>query len=134
VIGLDTNVLVRYLSQDDPIQAAAANALIEGTLTTDSPGFISIVVLAELVWVLEAGYRCDRTQVCAVLEQLLRAKALVVEHADVAWRALRQFASSKADFADCLIERAGHANSCEYTVTFDRLAARHAGMRALPIR
>ena len=129
--GLDTNVLVRYLTQDDATQAALANRLIEETLTADQPGFISTVVLVELVWVLESGYGCDRAQISAVLERLLRAKPLVVERAEVAWQAARLFAGSKADFADCLIERAGHANVCDCTVTFDRRAARDAGMRML---
>jgi predicted nucleic-acid-binding protein len=131
VTGLDTNVLVRYLTQDDATQAALANRLIEETLTADEPGFVSTVVLVELVWVLESGYGCDRAQISAVLERLLRAKPLVVEQAEVAWRAARLFAGGKADFADCLIERAGHANACDCTITFDRLAARDAGMRML---
>lgn len=129
--GLDTNILVRYLAQDDPAQAALANLLIEETLTAEQPGFISTVMLVELVWVLESGYGCDRAQICTVLERVLRAKPLVVEHADVAWQAARRFAGSRADFADCMIERAGHANACDYTLTFDRLAVKDAGMRML---
>ena len=131
MIGLDTNVLVRYLTQDEPRQAALANRLIEETLTADEPGFVSAVALVELVWVLESGYGCDRVQVAAVLERLLRAKPLVVEGAEVAWQATRIFSAGKADFADCMIERAGHAGSCDHTVTFDRLAAKDAGMRLL---
>jgi predicted nucleic-acid-binding protein len=131
VIGLDANILVRYLAQDDPKQAALANRLIEGTLTADNPGFVSTVALTELVWVLESGYDRNRAQISSVLELLLRAKPLVVEHADVAWQAARAFAAGKADFADCLIERAGHANACDHPLTFDRIAASGAGMRLL---
>ena len=131
MIGLDTNILVRYLTQDDPKQAALANGLIEKTLTAESPGFVSTVALVELTWVLESGYGCDRAQISAVLERLLRAKPFVVERADVAWQATRLFAAGKADFADCIIERTGHANACDCTMTFDRLAVKGAGMRLL---
>jgi predicted nucleic-acid-binding protein len=131
VIGLDTNVLVRYLTQDDPRQSALANRLIEETLSADEPGFVSVVALVELVWVLESGYGCHRAQVSAVLERLLRARPLVVERAEAVWQAARVFAAGKADFADCMIERAGHAGSCDHTVTFDRVAAKDAGMHLL---
>lgn len=128
MIGLDTNVLVRYLTQDDPKQAALANQLIEETLTQETPGFISLVALVELVWVLEGAYDCDRAEIASVLERVLRARPLVVERADTAWQAARQFAAGKADFADCIIERSGHWNDCDHTLTFDRLAAKDAGM------
>ena len=131
MIGLDANILVRYLTQDDPKQAALANRLIEETLSAEHPGFVSTVALVELVWVLESGYGCDRAQISTVLERLLRAKPLVVERAEVAWQAARLFAAGKADFADCMIERAGHADACDHTLTFDRLAAKGAGMRLL---
>ena len=131
MIGLDTDILVRYLTQDDPAQAKLANLLIEETLTAEQPGFVSTTALVELVWVLESGYGCDRAQICGILERILRAKPLTVEHADVAWQAARLFAGSRADFADCMIEQAGHANSCGYTLTFDRLAVKGAGMRML---
>ena len=131
MIGLDTNVLIRYLAQDDPRQAALANQLIERVLSAERPGFISSIALVELVWVLESAYDCDRAQVSSILQQLLRTKALVVEQAAVAWQAVRLFANGKADFSDCMIERADHANGCSHTLTFDRLAAKGAGMRLL---
>ena len=134
MIGLDTNILVRYLTQDDLAQAALANRLIEETLSAERQGFISTVVLVELVWVLESGYGCGRAAVSSVLERILRAKSLIVEHADVAWQAARSFTAGKADFADCMIERASNANGCEHTLTFDRVAARAAGMRLLDVR
>ncbi len=128
MIGLDTNVLVRYLTQDDPRQAGLANQLIEERLTQESPGFVSLIALVELVWVLEGAYGCDRAAIVSVLERVLRAKLLFVERADAAWQATRQFAAGKADFADCIIERSGHANDCDHTLTLDRLAAKDAGM------
>ncbi|MEO8741396.1 MAG: type II toxin-antitoxin system VapC family toxin [Casimicrobiaceae bacterium] len=129
--GLDTNVLVRYLTQDDPRQSALANQLIEDKLSQEAPGFISLIALVELVWVLEGAYDCDRAAVVAVLQRLLRAKPLVIERAEAAWQAVGMFAAGKADFADCMIERCGLVNGCDHTLTFDRLAAKDAGMRLL---
>jgi len=128
MIGLDTNVLVRYIAQDDPIQSKKATALIE-SLTADSPGYVTLVALVEVVWVLGRAYGADRSEIALVVETLLRTKELVVEAADTVWKALRLYAGSSADFADCLIERACHEAQCEYTATFDTKAAKIAGMR-----
>jgi len=130
MIGLDTNVVVRYLTHDDSAQTAAAVRLMD-TLSPDLPGFLSLIVITELVWVLEASYRCKKAEIEQVLEALLRSKELVIEQAEIVWQALRRFSASRADFADCLIERAGHAAECRYTVTFDRRAAARAGMKLL---
>ena len=130
MIGLDTNVVVRYLTHDDPAQATAAVRVMD-SLSSDSPGFLSLVVIAELVWVLEASYRFKKKEIEQVLETLLRSKELILERAEVVSQALRKFSASRADFADCLIERCGHAAECKHTVTFDRNAATGAGMRRL---
>ncbi|MBO0495800.1 type II toxin-antitoxin system VapC family toxin [Pseudomonas sp. Marseille-Q1929] len=130
MIGLDTNVLVRYVTQDDPIQSAKASDLIE-SLTTLSPGFVSLVSVVELVWVLQSCYQSAKSDVVMVLETLLRTRELTIEHAETLWQALRRFTASKADFADCLIERCAHAAGCEYTATFDLNAAKAAGMKRL---
>jgi predicted nucleic-acid-binding protein len=127
VIGLDTNIVVRYLTHDDPAQTAAAVRLMDA-LSPDSPGFISLIVIVELVWVLEVSYRFKKNEIEQVLGTLLRSKELVIERAEIVSQALRKFSASRADFADCLIERSGHAAECQYTVTFDRNAAA-AGMR-----
>jgi len=128
MIGLDTNVLVRYLAQDDPKQSPKATRLIE-SFTVDSPGYVSVVSVVELVWVLTGCYASTKVELCAVLETLLRAKGIVVAHADTVWKALRLFKDGKADFADCLIERFAHEVGCSHTATFDRDAAKHCGMR-----
>ena len=127
--GLDTNVLVRYLTEDDPVQTIAAGRVMD-SLSPDSPGFISLIVLAELVWVLESFYRFTKKEIERVLETLLRSQELVLERAEIVSQALRIFRGSRADFADCLIERCGHAAECHYTVTFDKKAAA-AGMRLI---
>jgi len=130
MIGLDTNVLVRYVAQDDPVQSAKASKLIE-SLTAASPGFVSLVSVVELVWVLQTCYQSAKGEVITVLETLLRTRELTIEHADLIWQALRRFTATKADFADCLIERCAHAAGCEYTATFDVNAAKATGMRQL---
>jgi len=130
MIGLDTNVLVRYLAQDDPKQSPKATRLVE-SLAVDEPGYVSIVSVVELVWVLTGCYGSTKTELCEVLATLLRAKGIVVAHADIVWKALRLFKDGKADFADCLIERFANEAGCSHTTTFDREAARHCGMRVL---
>lgn len=131
MIGLDTNVLVRYLTQDHPAQARLATVLLEETLTVEEPGFVSLVVLAELAWVLESCYDTSRTEIAGILERLLRVRQLKIQDVDTAWQALRTYRAGKCDFADCLIERIGGAWDCVHTATFDRAAARGAGMHLL---
>jgi predicted nucleic-acid-binding protein len=130
MIGLDTNVLVRYIAQDDVSQSAKASALIE-SLTADYPGYITQVVLVELVWVLGSLYAAGREDITRVIESLLRTRELAVESAETVWKAVRLYATSKADFADCLIERACHDAKCEYTTTFDTKAAKSAGLQLI---
>ena len=127
MIGLDTNVLVRYIMQDDPKQSAKATALME-QLSPDNPGFITLVSVVELYWVLTSSYGLTAQQVKQALVVLLRAKQIIVDRADQVLRALRVFDDGKADFADCLIERTASAAGCEQTMTFDVGAAKHAGM------
>jgi len=127
MIGLDTNVLVRYIMQDDPKQSAKATQLIE-SLDSDSPGFVSIVSVIELYWVLTSCYALSNVQVKQALEALLRTKQILVDRADQVMRALRVFADGKSDFADCLIERTAAGAGCTGTMTFDTGAAKHAGM------
>ena len=127
MIGLDTNVLVRYIMQDDPKQSPKASTLME-SLTPDNPGFITLVSVVELYWVLTSCYSLNGLQVKQVLEVLLRTKQIIVDRADQVLRALRVFDDGKADFADCLIESTAVSAGCEQTMTFDVGAAKHAGM------
>ncbi len=127
MIGLDTNVLVRYIMQDDAKQSPKASALIE-SLDADHPGFVSLVTVVELYWVLTSCYDLTGAQVKDALEALLRAKQIVVDRADQVLRALRVFDAGKAGFADCLIERTASGAGCSETMTFDARAAKHAGM------
>ncbi|MBI4997888.1 MAG: type II toxin-antitoxin system VapC family toxin [Rhodocyclales bacterium] len=130
MIGLDTNVLVRYVAQDDLRQSAKATRLIE-SLSADAPGYVTTVAVVEFVWVLSECYGLAKDELCAALEALLRTKEIVVADAAIVWKAVRLFREGKADFADCLIERSGHEAGCHHTATFDRGAAKHCGMRLI---
>lgn len=127
MIALDTNVVVRYIMQDDVKQSPMATRLIESR-SAASPGFVPIVVVVELAWVMSSAYELDKRQLIAALEGLLRTKELVVEGAETVWKALRLYQSANADFADCVIGRSASAHGCESTMTFDRDAAKSAGM------
>jgi predicted nucleic-acid-binding protein len=130
MIGLDTNVLVRYIMQDDLKQSPLATRLIEAR-SVESRGFVPLVSVVELFWVMSSAYELDRGQLIAALEGLLRTKELVVERAEIVWKALRIFQTANVDFADCLIERSAAAAGCERTMTFDRGAPKNAGMTLL---
>lgn len=130
MIGLDTNVVVRYITLDDSVQTPKAVKLIE-SLSAGEPAFLSLVVVAELAWVLEGSYNLDKKSIIRVFEGLLHSKELVVEQPDVVAQALRRFSLGNAGFADHLIERSAHAQGCLYTFTFDHRAATSGGMRLL---
>ena len=127
MIGLDANVLVRYIMQDDARQSALATRLVE-SLSVESPGFVPLVSVVELAWVLSSAYALDRGQVVQAVESLLRTKEIVVERAEIVWKALRVFQRANANFADCLIERSAAVAGCIRTVTFDWGAAKSCGM------
>lgn len=122
MIGLDTNVLVRYIAQDDRAQSASATALIEKQCTPEDPGFIGLVVLAEVVWVSESRYGATRADVAEIVRQVLSTRQLKVQNAEVVWQALRQFRAGRADFADCLIQQSAEAVGCAQTFSFDKRA------------
>jgi len=127
MIGLDTNVIVRYVMQDDPKQSQKATRLIEA-LSADAPGFVPLVVIVELVWVLTSCYDLKRDQVVEVLGGTLRTKEFMVDRAEQVAQALRVYKTGSADFADCLIERGAMSAGCDKTMTFDSSAAKSAGM------
>ncbi|MCF8168936.1 MAG: type II toxin-antitoxin system VapC family toxin [Rhodoferax sp.] len=127
MIGLDTNVLVRYIMHDEAKQSPKATRIIE-SLDADNPGYITLVPVVDLYWVLTFSYELSDQQVAQAPEAILRTKQFQVERADQVMRALRVFRDGKADFADCLIERSAAGAGCTQTMTFDVKAAKHAGM------
>jgi predicted nucleic-acid-binding protein len=130
MIGIDTNVLVRYIAQDDATQSRRATSFVEKECNEAAPGFVGLVVLVEVVWVSESRYGATREEVAGIVRRILSIKQLVVQDAETAWKALRLFESSKADFADCLVARSAFAAGCKSVVTFDKQASK-AGMTLL---
>lgn len=130
MIGIDTNVLVRYLAQDDPEQAALATRLLE-SLSSAAPAFVSQVVLAETVWVLRSCYAANASRIGHVIEMLLRTEAILVERAEVVWRALRRFRKNQGTFPDALVAELARAAGCERVYSFDRAAVKRSGMTLL---
>ena len=130
MIGLDTNVLVRYLTQDDPVQSAEVDAVIE-QLSTEQPGVISHIILCELVWVLSRAYEYSREQVAEVIHAVLTCKEFLVERVDLAELAFLDYQQGNADFSDYLLARRHQQMGAEYTVTFDRKAAGAVRMMAM---
>jgi len=118
--GLDTNVLVRYLTQDDPGQSRRANAVIAEATARGEPCVIDVIVLCELVWVLREAYGLDRATVAETLEKVLDTAQLVVAQADLARRALDDYRRGRGDYADYLIGGRNRQSGCSDTVTFDR--------------
>jgi predicted nucleic-acid-binding protein len=129
MIGLDTNVILRFVTQDHPTQSAAANRLME-SFSIDKPGFVPTICVIELVWALKTFYKAKSSDIGQAVETLLRAEGLIIERSELVWQALRLFTKTSADFADCLIERCAHAEGCDHTATFDRKAV-SAGMKLL---
>ena len=127
MIGLDTNVLVRYIMQDDSKQSPLAIRIVE-SLSAEMPGFVPLVAIVELGWVLSSAYELRRNQLVEAFEALLRTKELVVERGEIVWKALRLFQRTPGDFADCLIACSAEAAGCAKTMTFDRGAAKSGGM------
>lgn len=127
MIGLDTNVLVRYLTQDDPVQAAQATEVIERRLTEENPGFISIVATAETVWVLERFYRFSSARIVAAIEGVLGAETLVVENEREVFAAMIALKEGRGSFADALIGALSAKAGCSRLLTFDRKALRLPG-------
>lgn len=129
MIGLDTNVVVRYLVQDDPGQSAVASALMEDLTETD-PGYLSLVTVVELYWVLRRAYKVEAGRCTELLEGLLDARELRMDQ-DAVVRAALTANRGGLDFADAVIAELGRAAGCNHTVTFDQRAARDGAMRLL---
>jgi len=120
VIGLDTNILVRYFTQDNKAEDQKATEVIEKQCSKDNPGFIHDVVLCELVWVLDSCYECPKEVISSTLEKILTTTQFQVAHRNHVWEALQIFRKSKADFSDCLIGVKNSFSGCRRTMSFDK--------------
>jgi predicted nucleic-acid-binding protein len=131
VIALDTNVLVRYLVEDDAKQTRVAASLIERVVETEESLFVSDIVVCETVWVLSYSYRFSRSEIARVLQDLFRARRLAFASSDQLIRALAAYASGKGDFSDYLIREQALAAGYDQVGTFDKALFREAGFVAL---
>jgi predicted nucleic-acid-binding protein len=123
VKGIDTNILVRYLTQDDAKQARLAEQAMQRATVAGEPLYINQIVLCETAWVLDRAYGHARQDIAATLEQLLRVQQFEIEGKAAAWLALADYQAGKADFADCLIGVNNRQAGCDATLTLDRAAS-----------
>ena len=130
LIGIDTNVLARYLVQDDPVQSVQATQFLE-SLDQHTKGYVCIITLVELVWLLRRTYKQSRLQVGLILEELLATQTLVFEHRDCILSALAIYQNTSADLSDLLISQINQQANCTHTVTFDKGAVNKACMISL---
>ena len=134
MIGLDTNVLVRYLAQDEAKQAALATRLVERQLSAAQPGFVSLVVLAELCWVLKRLYGASFAELEETVADMLGLPQFHLERREVVQSAValaKRTKGGKTGFVDAIISALAQAEGCTHTLTFDKDAARSAGMKLL---
>jgi predicted nucleic-acid-binding protein len=120
MIGIDTNVLVRFIVEDDEPQTKRSVALFRRALAKGEPIFISDVVLCELVWVLETAYGVPREEIADALANLMRAKEVEMGNADLVHRAVSAFRAGKGDFADYVIRERAVAAGCSTLATFEK--------------
>ena len=125
--GLDTNILVRYLTQDDPIQSPKATQIVERRFTRERPGFISLVTMAETVWVLGRVYSLPDQEIADAVERMLQADTLVVQNEQQVFAAMVALRQGWGEFADALIAAVGAWAGCDSTLTFDKKAPRLGG-------
>lgn len=125
MVGIDTNVLVRFIVQDDPDQSARAGQSLTTALSPDSPGYVNAIVLCKLVWVLKRAYKYPKPLILAVIEQLLNTRELALEHPDAARSALQSWQKGEADFSDYYLAAINRLAGCSTTITLDLHAGDH---------
>ena len=130
MIGLDTNVVVRYLTQDDPVQSRRATQIFENQLTTLEPGFLSVVTMVETVWVLDRAYGFIDQEIAAALERMIQTDVLLIENEQEVFTAMTALKQGRGTFADALIAALGAKAGCKHTLTFDQKALRLAGFES----
>ena len=124
MIGLDTNVLIRYLTQDDRVQSAKARDILERGLTLKNPGFVSVVAMVETVWVLDRAYGLTAQEIATAVERLLQVEVLTIENEQEVFTAMVALKQGRGSFADALIAELGARAGCTRTLTFDQKALR----------
>jgi predicted nucleic-acid-binding protein len=124
MIGLDTNVLIRYLTQDDPVQSAKATEILELRLTPKNPGFVSVVAMVETVWVLDRAYGLTAQEIATAVERLLQVEVLTIDNEQEIFTAMVALKQGRGSFADALIAELGARAGCTRTLTLDQKALR----------
>lgn len=131
MIGIDTNLALRYLLKDDKLQTAKAEHILEHTLTENGPGFISLVTVLEMIWVLESVYKFSAQEIVSAIEQLIQAEALFVQNEREVYQALQLVKNAQGTFNDALVAALGQWAGCSHTLTFDRKACRLPGFKLI---
>jgi predicted nucleic-acid-binding protein len=129
--GLDTNILIRYFTQDDSIQSPKATEIVERRFTRDSPGFVSLVTMVEIVWVLGSVYALQDREIADSVERILQADTLTVQNEQQVYAAMVALRKGWGAFDDALIGALGAWAGCDSTLTFDKKAPRLAGFELL---
>jgi predicted nucleic-acid-binding protein len=129
--GLDTNILVRYFAQDHPAQSRKATEIIERRLTGENPGFVSIVVIVETIWVLGGVYGLSNRETADAVERMLQADTLIVQNEQEVFTALIALRTGRGSFSDALITALGSWAGCSSTLTFDKKAGRLTGFHVV---
>ena len=129
MIGLDTHVIVRYLTQDDRMQSQKAAEIIQHRLSTENPGFISVLAMVETVWVLDRVYGLGDQEIAATIERMLQIDVLLLEYEPEVFTAMIALKEGRGSFADALIAALGDRAGCEYTLTLDQKARRLSGFK-----
>jgi len=124
MIGIDTNVLVRYIVQDDPKQSRQASHFIEVIGKEEHSIFVNGIVLCELVWVLESAYEYSQHNIAKVLEKILRTRQFMIYQPEILWRSFHDYRDKNLDFSDSYIAHLNLAHGCKHTVTCDKKALR----------
>jgi predicted nucleic-acid-binding protein len=127
MIGLDTNILVRFLTQDDPVQSSRARQIIERQLTAENPGFVSLAAMFETAWVLEKIYKLSDQEVAETIKGILQIETLFIQNEQEVYTAMHALRTGRGSFADALVGALGTWAGCDSTLTFDRKTSRLQG-------
>lgn len=131
MIGIDTNILVRYITQDDELQSRVATEFIENYCSNGNKIFVNHLVICELVWVLKKCYKLSKSKTINVIQHILQISQFSIENAQIIWQALTDYKQGSADFADYVVARTNIFNNCAETITFDKKASKSKGFSLL---
>ncbi len=131
MMAVDTNILVRFLTRDDPAQAEIVRRRFKQAETGRETLWVPLLVVLELIWVLESAYGKSRGNILDALEDLRRLRVLQFENDDALEALIADGRSTRADLADLLLAHSAVRNGAEAVLTLDREAARHPRFRRL---